>query len=191
MEKIYIVLSHTGTIISKSIKLYTRAQYSHVSISFNQDLSHLYSFGRRRIHNPFSGGFVKDGRNQGIYRKYKKTCCTVYEVDVDEQKYESAKKLIAAFEKRENQLKYNYFGIVSILFGIGFNKRDYYFCSQFVAEVLDKAGIIHFDKNYALVKPIDICKSEDQFKLIYQGKLAHYNTETQNGELISPMLIKT
>jgi hypothetical protein len=191
MEKIYIVLSHTGTIISKSIKLYTRAQYSHVSISFNRDLSHLYSFGRKKIHNPFSGGFVKDGKNQGIYRKYKKTCCTVYEVNVDEKKYANAKKLVASFEKREGELRYNYFGIFSIIFGIGFSKRDYYFCSQFVAEVLDQAGIIHFDKNYALVKPIDICKGEEYFKLIYQGKLAQYSPETNLEPIIFNTLIQT
>ena len=39
MKKIYIVLTYTGTILSKIIKGYTRAEYCHVSLALDENLS--------------------------------------------------------------------------------------------------------------------------------------------------------
>ena len=47
MKKVYILLTHTGTILSKAIKLYTSHEYTHVSIALDEKLDRLYSFGRR------------------------------------------------------------------------------------------------------------------------------------------------
>ena len=46
MRKIYIVLTYTGTFLSKIIRMYTKEEYAHVSISFNENLEEMYSFGR-------------------------------------------------------------------------------------------------------------------------------------------------
>lgn len=37
--KIYIVLTHTGTILSKIVKWYTKKDFSHVSISLDKELN--------------------------------------------------------------------------------------------------------------------------------------------------------
>ena len=37
-RKVYIVLSQTGTILSRILKLYTRAPYNHCSIALCEDL---------------------------------------------------------------------------------------------------------------------------------------------------------
>ena len=58
MKKIYIILTFTGTILSRIVRIYTRKEYSHVSISLDQDLTKMYSFGRLNAYNPFSGVFV-------------------------------------------------------------------------------------------------------------------------------------
>lgn len=54
MRGIYIVLSHTGTNLSKLIKLFTKDEFSHVSISLDIDAKEMYSFGRLRAYNPFA-----------------------------------------------------------------------------------------------------------------------------------------
>ena len=46
MKKIYIVLTHTGTTLSKIIKTYTKDEFSHVSIALDNKLQEMYSFGR-------------------------------------------------------------------------------------------------------------------------------------------------
>ena len=38
MEKIYIVLTHTGTLLSRLIKAWTKDEFSHVSISLDEKL---------------------------------------------------------------------------------------------------------------------------------------------------------
>lgn len=38
MKKIYIVLTHTGTTLSKIIKSYTKDESSHVSIALDSEL---------------------------------------------------------------------------------------------------------------------------------------------------------
>lgn len=59
MKSIYIVISQTGTWLSTLIKLYTKQKYNHVSISLENSLSDMYSFGRINPSNPFSGGFAQ------------------------------------------------------------------------------------------------------------------------------------
>ena len=39
MAKIYIILTHTGTVLSKIIKKYTKDEFSHVSISLDRELT--------------------------------------------------------------------------------------------------------------------------------------------------------
>ena len=53
MKKIYIVLTYSGTPLAKIIKLYTKKDYSHVSISLDKKLTKMYSFGRINPYNPF------------------------------------------------------------------------------------------------------------------------------------------
>ena len=45
MQKIYIMVSYTGTILSNLIRFYTKKEYTHVSISLDVELNELYSFG--------------------------------------------------------------------------------------------------------------------------------------------------
>ncbi len=38
MKKIYIVLAHTGTLLSRIIRIRTGAEYTHSSIALDEDL---------------------------------------------------------------------------------------------------------------------------------------------------------
>ena len=55
MKKVYIVLTQTGTILSRAVKLYTGKQYNHASIALDEELEELYSFGRVNPYNAFVG----------------------------------------------------------------------------------------------------------------------------------------
>lgn len=43
-KTIYIVLSQTGTVLSRVLRLFTRAEYNHVSIALDENLDYMYSF---------------------------------------------------------------------------------------------------------------------------------------------------
>ena len=57
-KQLYIVISQTGTLLSRILKYITGAEYNHASISLSRDLDKMYSFGRRHPYYPFWGGFV-------------------------------------------------------------------------------------------------------------------------------------
>lgn len=173
MKEIYIIMSHSGTIISNIIKFYTRANYSHVSIGLDKSLTEFYSFGRKNPASPIGGGFVREGINQGIYKLYKNAKCKVYNLTLTDEKYEQLKQAIYDFVERQNSFKYNYVGIFTIMFGFKFNRKNYYFCSQFVSEILHVNQIIEFNKDFSLIKPQDFEKVKDA-KLIFEGKVADY-----------------
>ena len=54
-KQLYIVISQTGTLLSRILKQITGAEYNHASISLSRDLERMYSFGRRHPYNPFWG----------------------------------------------------------------------------------------------------------------------------------------
>ena len=69
MKKVYVVLSHTGTILSKIIRMRTGAEYTHASIALDINLKKMYSFGRLNPYFAFLGGFVREGKNFGTFKK--------------------------------------------------------------------------------------------------------------------------
>ena len=90
-KRVYVLLTDTGTIFTKMIKLYTRKTYNHASIAFDEDLTQVYSFGRKRSENPFIGGFVKENINEGLF---KNATCAVYSLEINETDYEKMKQYI-------------------------------------------------------------------------------------------------
>ena len=79
-RNIYILLTDTGTWFSRMIKCYTKAPYNHASISLDENLEELYSFGRKVYYNPLSGGFVKEGVDRGVFLYKKNTKCIIYKM---------------------------------------------------------------------------------------------------------------
>jgi len=81
------MLSYTGTFLSRAIKKYTKAPYSHVSISLEQDLTNFYSFGRKISFCPLWGGFVTEELDKGVYKRFKNSECGIFELNVNEEQY--------------------------------------------------------------------------------------------------------
>ena len=82
MKKIYIVLTQTGTLLSRTVKLWTGKKYNHVSIALDEKLEQLYSFGRVYPNIAFIGGFVHEGINTGTFKKFYKTDTKIYEKEI-------------------------------------------------------------------------------------------------------------
>ena len=175
-QSVFILLNNTGTLFTKLIQGYTRAPYNHASISFNRDLSEMYSFGRKHPNNPLNGGFVKEDIKTGTFSKYPNTTCVIYELHVTEREIEKMKRVLHIFIRSRNKYLYNILGVVGVALKEPIEFSNSYFCSQFVAEILDRSGIKLWDKLPALVTPDDFRQS-DRLKLIYEGKLSEYEPE--------------
>ena len=87
MKKIYILLMHTKTIPSKIVRFFTRYKYSHVAMSLDKSCEVTYSFGRRKLNSILNGGFNILNKEGEFFKKFNRTECKIYEVDVTEEHY--------------------------------------------------------------------------------------------------------
>ena len=81
MSNIYIVVTHTGTILSRIVHSYTKDEFSHVSISLDKELKEMYSFGRLNPYNAFWGGFVHEHIDKGTFKRFYNTRAKVFSLD--------------------------------------------------------------------------------------------------------------
>ncbi|MBU9721245.1 hypothetical protein KS407_07255 [Bacillus alkalicola] len=169
-KHVYIMLSDTGTLFTTVIKKYTKAPYNHASLAFDPELTEMYSFGRKNPRNPLYGGFVKEDILKGTYSRYKKTTCVVYRLEVTERDVVKMKRVLNVFIKNNGKYLYNLLGVIGVSINEPVEFSNSYFCSQFVADVLRRSGIVLWDKLPALVTPDDFRKNE-RLELIYEGKL--------------------
>ncbi|MEE1075717.1 MAG: hypothetical protein UHY68_00445 [Acutalibacteraceae bacterium] len=172
-KEIFIVLTQTGTILSRILKALTNAEYNHSSISLEEDLSCMYSFGRIFPYNPFIGGFVKESTSMGTFKRFYNTEATVLSVYVSNDKYEEMKVYLSEMYNNKGQYHYNYVALFLALFGITFKQRRCYYCSEFVRDFLIRFDIIPKTYLPSIVKPIDFFKISWSEK-IYTGKLRDY-----------------
>lgn len=142
-------------------------------------MNQLYSFARKHVHNPFDCGFIDEDIETGIFGLDKNVYCSVYEVPVTEEQYEIIKQEIGRFIKNRESYKYNYTGLVGIMFGKNVVDGKHFFCSQFVSHIFYKSGIRLFTKENGLIRPYDFhIRLKD--KRIYKGKLSEYRQYIRN-----------
>ena len=165
---IYLVFSKTGTWLSNVINIFSDTKFVHSSISFDDSFTEMYSFGRTNPNNPFSGGFVKESLHSGVYKRFKRSECMIFRVKVTEKQYYSLRKNVEEFLKDKNKYKYNLIGLFGVLLDKPIKRKNHYFCSQFVSEILIK------NKVYKSSKPPELIQTNDLFsiknsEIIYEG----------------------
>ncbi len=155
-RKIYIVLTRTKTILSRMIGIIKNDEYTHASISLDRCLDRMYSFGRRYTYNPFLGRFVKENFSEGVYGKHDNLYGLVMEIEVSYEQYRKVENLINEFILNKDLYKYNYMGLINCLLNRESCNDNRFLCSEFVYYILNKSGIIDFNKPSNLVRPQDL-----------------------------------
>ena len=173
MKQIYIILAHTGTVLSRIIRWYTKAEFSHVSIALDKELQEMYSFGRLNPYNPFIGGFVHEYIDQGTFKRFKNTMAKVYQLQIEDEQYEKIKKTISEFEQNKEKYKFNIIGLFAAGFNIRIYRNKYLYCAEFAKYVLELAELK--TELPEVVKPENFKKIKG-LKEIYSGKMKNYNT---------------
>jgi hypothetical protein len=168
-KKVYILFTNTSSFLSKLIQIYTKNTLNHVSLSFDQQLKEIYSFGRKKSYNPFIGGFVREKIAAGLFKRAR---CEVYSYSISESDYEQMLTKGRQFESEKDLYRYNLLGLFAIILNYKLKRENAFFCSQFVATILnEKKGVL--DKTPSLCTPKDLMEV-DQLQLIYKGLLNSY-----------------
>ncbi len=175
MKKLYIVLTRTASVLSRVINVVKNSEYGHVSISLDKDLNRLYSFGRLNPYNPFIGGFVKEGIETGTFKRFKDTTCLVMEINVTDEQYENAERIIENFYANKEAYKYNVEGLFLAALGIKLDRPDKFYCSEFVKYLLMS---VQYEYDFPeIIAPCDFQELES--KRIYEGYLRDYRKNSQ------------
>ncbi len=170
MHTIYILLTNTGTYLSRFIHILTRADYTHASMSFEEELQPLYSFSRKYVYLPLPAGLHHEPLEMGFFKKHSKIPCAVYKLEVDEETYLSAKAEVDEMLKNAKHYRFSILGLVLCGCRIPLTRRRHYFCSQFVSHILDTVNAVELPHRPSLMRPNDYTKI-DSLECVFEGRL--------------------
>ena len=135
-----LMTNHKG-LLSKAIRFFTGLGFAHTSIALNGENTY-YSFNLK--------GFRKERPKQNKMNITKSLCYKIY---VSEKEYDKILSHIDDFRSKENTLKYSRLGVVLCCLGIPHKFNDSYFCSQFIAELLDKSDVLKLRRSPSVYSP--------------------------------------
>ena len=170
MKTLYIFLTRSGTLLSNLVYHITGAQYTHVSLAFDPDLTTLYSSTRKNGYTMFPAGPSKEYLNRGVFRLREDIPCALYALDVTEEAYLRARRRADHMMAHGELYRFNSLGLLLCALHIRWKRRRHYFCSQFVSEVLQKSGSLDLPKHSTLMHPNDYA-SLPELRCLYQGRL--------------------
>lgn len=176
-KKLYIVVSQTGSIVSKILKLLTGARYNHVSVALDETLTPMYSFARKYTYNPFWGAFVREYPGRGTLGRFKNTEVVVLELNCSSEQYDAVAARLEKMYREREKYRYNYRGLFSAYFSKKYHKKHHYYCSEFVRDLLERSGIISENSFGDIAKPIDFLRLP-QAACVYCGRLRKYRPST-------------
>ncbi len=171
MKEIYIVLTHTGTVLSNIVRAYTKKPFSHVSIALDKDLQQMYSFGRLKPSNPFFAGFVHEYINKGTFKRFYNTTTKIYSLEVTEEQYEKIEEIIKEMDKQKEKYKFNILGLFAVAFNIKIRRENTLYCAEFVKYLFDESKINNDLPE--IIKPVDF-ENVKGIKEVYKGLLRNY-----------------
>lgn len=200
MKSVYVLLTRTGTIFSKGMRLMVTDEFTHSSISLNRDLTQLFSFARKHHRLMLPAGLVREDVFSGVYGSNPDAPCALLELSVSDEVYSAIARRIYSMVVSAEDYHYSILGVALCYFSIAHSRGRHYFCSQFVADVLHRSGALDLSNTAcrsrldsspfsravnalggegirrgetlpALVRPSDFC-AMPEFRLIYKGALS-------------------
>jgi hypothetical protein len=172
MNDIFIVLTYTGTLLSKIIRFFKHAKYCHASISLDQQLTQLYSFGRKNPYNAFFGSIINEGIHKGTFKRFNKTYCKVLKLTINDKQHQLMLDEIERMMSEKAKYKFNTFGLCVAAFNIKLNRPYHFYCSEFVKYILE-TGKVDTDKLPKTLQPEQLLMLNG-LEVIYEGLLVNY-----------------
>ena len=171
MKTLYIFLTRSGTLLSNLVYSLTGAQYTHISLAFDEDLSTLYSSTRKNGYTMFPAGPSREYLNRGVFLMRENIPCALYALEVTDEAYTRAKRRTQHMMHHGELYRFNSLGLLLCWMHVRWQRRRHYFCSQFVSEVLQKSGALELPKPSTLMHPSDYAELPE-LRCLYRGTLA-------------------
>lgn len=174
-RSIYIIITHTPSVVSKIIRRFTHTPYNHVSVSLDAELNKMFSFGRRYKYFPWIGGFVRESPNFGTLGRFPETEAIVLTLNIDEDAYDDIRGKLEDMLEHKYSYRYDTLGLLLAIFGKSFKREKCYYCTAFVSELLVEFGIEDKALFNDIVRPLDFLELPNT-REVYRGKLREFPT---------------
>ena len=96
--------------------------------------------------------------------------CCLYELKVSDPVYRRLRRQLSGMYRQRERYHYNLLGALSCYFNHPLRRKNHYFCSQFVATLLEECGAVELWKKPDLVRPADFCRLS-ALQAVHQGPL--------------------
>ena len=153
MPSVYILITRTNTMFSRGIGLVTGAEFTHVSLALDRELTHMYSFARRFDRIPFFASLVRESLERGVYGRNSNAPAALFELEMSDAAYGRMMRRLSSMLCEAGRYRYNVLGLWGYLRRKPRHKPYHYFCSQFVSELLGEAGALALPCDPALICP--------------------------------------
>ena len=130
-----ILFSTYTDFVSRLVGLFSGFGCTHVSISLDDKDEYFYAFNTK--------GFRKEYPRKHKNRTKTNTCLRI---QVTENQYNALKNRLKKFERKNKEYSYDYWGIFLCMMRLHKTSKKKYFCSSFMAELLEKARIVELKK---------------------------------------------
>lgn len=163
---IHILLTRSGTWFSHLIHFATQDSYTHASIGLDGPSGPFYSFARKYRRLALPAGLVKE---QVTIHRRAVPCC-LYELNVSEETYLHLRLQLRTMYAQREEYHYSVLGVFACWLNLPLQRQHHYFCSQFVAGLLESCGAVELPKPPTLLRPADFCGIK-ALRPVHQGSL--------------------
>ena len=163
-----ILLTRSDTWCSRLIHLATQDSYTHASIGLDGPQGPFYSFARKYEHFALPAGLVEERVGPEVREKRREVPCCLYELTVSQETYRRLRRRLSLMYAQREEYHYSVLGTLACFFNLPLRRSRHYFCSQFVAELLQGSGAAALPKEPALLRPADLC-GVDGLRPVHRG----------------------
>lgn len=166
---VFIILTRGNTSLANIICKSTGDEFSHSSISFTPDLDPLYSFGTKKLGGGYQSlGFIKTNPYSKIWFADKTSVpYSIYVTFVSDENLKKMENRLEYFSKNADKMKYSFTGLIRVFLKMKSPKRLHWFCSAFVAEIINAGK--QLEKDSTLYRPQQLSGISD-VELLYSGE---------------------
>ncbi len=159
---ILILLTKYPGFMAKFLNFIPRWYFTHASIGINDSTDTFFSFVTK--------GFRIEIPHKHPTAKQKDVPCELYRIPVSDHVYTKVKHLLEFYNNNSRKYRFSYIGVFMCIMRIAYRANNYYFCSQFVAEVLESTKVMKLKKHSSLYTPDDFSRIAN-LQCVFKGTL--------------------
>lgn len=175
MKHIYITMVQLPTVANKITRLMTGFDYSHSSLSFDENLETLYSFQVKNRKVFLVGGLVKETHDTYFHGKDVSLKEMVFKVPVADDEYKKIRDFVQQLTDDQEYI-FNYVSALFMFMLGGVKSYKAYHCIEFVSEVLSLVESIKLPKSAHKMQPRDLYGVLEPF-MIHKGQICSSDFE--------------